>query len=129
LPRYTITTHRRLSNVLDTLDDSPALWSVYGPDVRMALDDAWDTILALRGEHIANGTYHIPARVDQVKLRDMLWETRPHACAHCGYVLTRPITRLHHIVPVSQGGTNDGDNLLLLCANCHAIAHAAQYDK
>ena len=28
--------------------------------------------------------------------------------------------QVHHIKPVSKGGTNVGSNLIVLCANCHA---------
>jgi len=31
--------------------------------------------------------------------------------------------RIHHIKPVSEGGTNVGSNLVVLCANHHADAH------
>lgn len=30
---------------------------------------------------------------------------------------------VHHIVPISQGGTEESDNLILLCPNCHKMAH------
>jgi 5-methylcytosine-specific restriction endonuclease McrA len=37
----------------------------------------------------------------------------------------KPQTRLevHHIVPVSDGGSDEPHNLILLCAECHAEAH------
>lgn len=31
--------------------------------------------------------------------------------------------QLHHIVPISAGGHNQVENLLLLCPNCHRTAH------
>lgn len=34
------------------------------------------------------------------------------------------VEEVHHIVPVSEGGTNDADNLMSLCRNCHAKIHA-----
>ena len=30
----------------------------------------------------------------------------------------------HHVIPVICGGPDDESNLILLCRNCHAIAHA-----
>jgi len=27
---------------------------------------------------------------------------------------------VHHIIPLSQGGTNDLDNLMSLCKSCHS---------
>jgi len=36
---------------------------------------------------------------------------------------TRHGTELHHIVRRSQGGTNDDENLRLLCHQCHSWTH------
>lgn len=33
------------------------------------------------------------------------------------------ILQVHHIIEKSQGGSNDLDNLMLLCPNCHAQEH------
>ena len=33
--------------------------------------------------------------------------------------VTRPITHIDHIIPVNQGGTNDRENLQLLCPGCN----------
>lgn len=30
---------------------------------------------------------------------------------------------VHHVIPVSEGGTDDPDNLLVLCGECHAEIH------
>lgn len=30
----------------------------------------------------------------------------------------------HHIIPVSEGGENTEKNLILLCPNCHKLAHS-----
>lgn len=30
----------------------------------------------------------------------------------------------HHVVPVSCGGPDDHENLILVCPTCHAVAHA-----
>ena len=53
-----------------------------------------------------------------------------HKCEVCGWVPSgrwwkHPIDGLemHHIVPVSAGGTDDLDNLIAICANCHRLAH------
>lgn len=44
-------------------------------------------------------------------------------CAVCGFSFSPAIAR-HHILPVSQGGNNNTDNLIWLCANCHAVIHS-----
>ena len=41
-------------------------------------------------------------------------------CDHCGY---EGYVELHHIIPVSEGGTHDDDNTWLLCDACHRKVH------
>lgn len=38
-------------------------------------------------------------------------------CSYPGYV------EVHHIKPVSNGGLDNAENLVLLCEKCHADAH------
>lgn len=50
-------------------------------------------------------------------------------CAICGWRLpsNEPLKhgcQLHHIKHVSDGGTNNVSNLILLCPNCHKMAHS-----
>lgn len=33
------------------------------------------------------------------------------------------LLNLHHVIPVQCGGSNEGGNLVMICPNCHAIAH------
>ena len=58
----------------------------------------------------------------QRSLRLKLAHQRGAKCESCGidnfYLLD-----IHHVIPQSQGGTDDLDNLKLLCKNCHAIEH------
>lgn len=41
-------------------------------------------------------------------------------CLRCG---TSEDLEVHHIQPISQGGTNDDANLATLCVSCHHSAH------
>ena len=34
-----------------------------------------------------------------------------------------PVQEVHHIKPVSQGGTHDRNNLMSLCQSCHTRLH------
>ena len=34
-----------------------------------------------------------------------------------------PVEEVHHIIPVSQGGTHDRGNLMSLCQSCHTKIH------
>lgn len=36
---------------------------------------------------------------------------------------------LHHIDPIAEGGENTLDNIVLLCPNCHKMAHAGKISK
>ena len=41
-------------------------------------------------------------------------------CSKCG---SGGVLHLHHIQPLSKGGTNKLENLMLLCERCHSQAH------
>lgn len=34
-----------------------------------------------------------------------------------------PVEEVHHILPISQGGTHDRSNLMSLCQSCHTKIH------
>lgn len=53
-----------------------------------------------------------------IAIRDELYKKQNGACAICG--ISNTLLELAHILPLSAGGTNEIDNLLLLCPNCHA---------
>ena len=56
-------------------------------------------------------------------------------CEVCGWYMPggcNHMTEVHHVVMVSQGGTDDDSNLMWLCPNHHRLAHAlfdASYRK
>lgn len=56
-------------------------------------------------------------------------EVRRQILHEAGYRCANPACRmvlamnLHHLDPVSQGGSNTFDNLIALCPNCHALHH------
>lgn len=43
-------------------------------------------------------------------------------CEICGFKFYS-VLMLHHIQHLSKGGNNLSENLILLCPNCHALAH------
>lgn len=54
---------------------------------------------------------------DEVRLQALLWSDR-HCCfckKPCGTNI-----EIHHLVPESKGGTNDQDNAIPLCFDCHS---------
>lgn len=60
-----------------------------------------------------------------VKLRYEILERHGYSCHDCGMQRGggRPL-QVHHVLPVSQGGTNHPSNLVTLCSACHAGRHA-----
>jgi len=54
------------------------------------------------------------------RIRDRYIATHPlcEKCASLGKIT--PAEEVHHIKPLSQGGTNDVDNLMSLCTSCHS---------
>lgn len=63
---------------------------------------------------------------DKVKtaaaLKARLVQERGGVCERCGYSQTH-ILVVHHKVRKCDGGTNDMNNLELICPNCHAEIH------
>src|SRR4051812_35602132 len=45
------------------------------------------------------------------------------ACGWCPPDEAWTLLNLHHIVPVACGGSDDSENIVLLCPNDHAVAH------
>lgn len=41
-------------------------------------------------------------------------------CEICGFNF-KPILQIHHILPLSELGTNDRDNIICVCPNCHKL--------
>ena len=48
-----------------------------------------------------------------------------YQCAICGQ---NDYLEFHHLIPVSEGGTDDYDNIILLCTCCHAAVHGRTYN-
>ena len=44
------------------------------------------------------------------------------SCFICGFDY-KPVLQTHHILPISQLGTNDPDNIICVCPNCHKMIH------
>jgi 5-methylcytosine-specific restriction endonuclease McrA len=42
-------------------------------------------------------------------------------CMNCGW--NEGPRDVHHIIPVSEGGKNEINNMITLCPNCHRLAH------
>jgi len=40
-----------------------------------------------------------------------------------------PATEVHHILPLSKGGTHDRENLMSLCTSCHSRITASEWKR
>lgn len=59
-----------------------------------------------------------------------VWESRPHQCEDCGKPI--PVCRahnIHHVTHRKHGGTNNPENLRLVCATCHDGKHGLKPPK
>jgi len=59
-------------------------------------------------------------RTISAKLKKEVYEKCNHRCVKCG---SKKKLHIHHIQEFSKGGLNEIDNLILLCASCHAEEH------
>jgi len=50
-------------------------------------------------------------------------------CFGCGKKFDAQILDVHHIVPISKGGSNSPRNLAVLCPTCHKKAHSGELKK
>ena len=63
-------------------------------------------------------------RAGAVETKAELIALRGEHCEGCFTAMPESrMMHMHHVKPVSKGGTNIGSNVALLCPNCHAIAH------
>lgn len=60
------------------------------------------------------------------ELRQLVLERDGYRCGNCG---SKEGLHVHHIVPLSLGGTNEMGNLRTLCKNCHARLHPHMKDS
>lgn len=67
--------------------------------------------------HRARG--FLMAMIISQQLRDRLIEQSGSKCSICGQQFPASLLEIAHISPISQGGTNDIENLMVICPNCH----------
>jgi hypothetical protein len=53
----------------------------------------------------------------------LIYQQANSRCSFCGCDEI-PLLDIHHIVPRSEGGSNEPSNLILSCKNCHARIHS-----
>ncbi|MFD4723055.1 HNH endonuclease [Streptomyces sp. NPDC058423] len=95
-------------------------------------EEGWQIISNVDDPTLPPGSYRLetlekrPPRVRQaIKLRYEILERDKKTCQDCGRIPGQGVSlQVHHILPVHQGGTNDPDNLVTLCSECHGGRHA-----
>lgn len=60
-------------------------------------------------------------KTEAALIRDRIVEEKGE-CEICGMTY-KPILQIHHILPVSNFGNNDPDNVICVCPNCHKTLH------
>ncbi len=58
------------------------------------------------------------------KIREEVFRRYHDCCADCGSMFDLTV---HHKLPLSQGGTNDIENLILICKDCHEARHDRKF--
>jgi len=56
-----------------------------------------------------------------ISMKVFLLIQQKNKCARCRKKLTVDTITIHHIIPRSEGGTNDIKNIIGLCINCHNL--------
>lgn len=75
---------------------------------------------------IENGTFRHGVESElreQIKLRD------DFTCRLCVRKLDTNVLQVHHIIPVSNGGSDLLKNLVLLCYKCHTALHKDNWEN
>ncbi len=102
-----------------------------------ALDDLLLQTIELDGVRVSKQTFaDVPVLdatdygINWEQLRDQVLARDDHECQEADGCCKGPL-QVHHIVPLSKGGTNDHDNLVTLCFFHHCMKHEhmkARYD-
>lgn len=101
--------------------------------VRELQEEGWQIDSNLDDPTLAPGSYRMvsldknPPRVRKaMKLRYEVMGRDNFRCVDCGKTPKEARKRfeVHHLVMVSRGGTNEAENLVTLCSDCHAGRHA-----
>jgi 5-methylcytosine-specific restriction endonuclease McrA len=57
------------------------------------------------------------------EIRQFVYERDGGLCQHCGNLTHFDECHIHHVLELSEGGTNHPSNLKTLCKKCHKIRH------
>jgi 5-methylcytosine-specific restriction endonuclease McrA len=57
------------------------------------------------------------------EVRRMVANRDRYKCVYCHVSLNNRKCHVDHVIPLSQGGSNDADNLALTCVDCNQAKH------
>lgn len=69
--------------------------------------------------HLVRETYSNGIKNDWWSIRKKVLERDNYKCVKCG----QPAQEVHHLIPLSKGGTTTLSNLISLCKDCHDRQH------
>jgi 5-methylcytosine-specific restriction endonuclease McrA len=60
---------------------------------------------------------------DWIKLKQFVYQRDEGICQYCLQPVEYMHTHCHHVLELSEGGTNHPSNLKTLCRECHKVRH------
>lgn len=67
--------------------------------------------------------YRRPQIDSWIKLKQHVYERDEGICQYCMQPAEYNHSHCHHVLPLSEGGTNHPTNLKTLCVECHEARH------
>lgn len=107
----------------------------YARRIRELDEEGWRIQSNVDNSALAPGSYTLlslerrpPRSREAIKRRYEILDRDGNRCATCGASPEKDQVTLqvHHVVWVSNSGTNDPENLITLCSNCHAGRHSVE---
>ena len=68
--------------------------------------------------------YNYTVNKDWFTIREKVFSSKGRVCSNCG---SRTDLDVHHIKPLSLGGSNKLSNLIVLCRYCHETVHKQEF--
>ena len=103
-----------MEQIKKEIKDESALLEKFGADERFNRPDSYPEQASFFGD----GKYP----PDWAQRRKAVWWLQDDECGRCGHRQENE-GHVHHIKPLSDSGSNGLNNLVGLCADCHALLH------
>jgi 5-methylcytosine-specific restriction endonuclease McrA len=123
--------NRAVRHLCELIDDYPHLWHYgdgYGGYVRHAIEDAffeWNFPREPERDNSSSDGRKSRAPISRTKVIAVMRKSESK-CVHCG---SMDDLQIDHIIPHSRGGSDDLDNLQMLCQKCNASKGAKTMEE